>query len=312
MPSGKNWLNFVYVNLGFIAYTIGLYYVVSIQEIKNNWPLYRCNPMYMPLADNMSENFTYCVQTITTSFMGTLLQPLTFITSSLQSNMSSFTDEINAVRGMFNKIRDFISNIFQSIFGVFLNIIIEFQKIIVGLRDLFGKTIGILTTIMYVIDGSLKTMNSTWNGPPGQMVRALGQCFHPSTKLKLLNGEIKCMKDISLGDILENGSVVYSTMQIDNKYRDNKEKLYKIENTGVNGDDIYVTGSHIIYDRKDYLFKMVKDYCEAIPVPLEDLDLEWFSCLITSDNKIKIGKEIFWDWEDHFFKNFLLKKKRNY
>jgi hypothetical protein len=262
----------------------------------------------MPLADNMSENFTYCIQTITTSFMGTLLQPLTFITSSLQTNMSSFTDEINAIRGMFSKIRDFIANIFQSIFGVFLNIIIEFQKIIIGLRDLFGKTIGILTTIMYVIDGSLKTMNSSWNGPSGQLVRALGQCFHPWTKLKLLNGKIKCMKDISLGDVLENGSIVYATMQIDNKYRDIKECLYKIENSGVNGEDIFVTGSHIIYDKKNFLFKMVKDYCEAIPVPIEDLDLDWLSCLITSNNKIKIGNEIFWDWEDHFLKKKLLKK----
>jgi asparagine synthase (glutamine-hydrolysing) len=26
--------------------------------------------------------------------------------------------------------------------------------------------------------------------------------------------------------------------------------------------------------------------------------IEWFSCLITSDNKIVIGSEIFWDWED--------------
>ena len=124
MPSGKNWLSFVYVNLGFIAYIVGLYYVVSIKQIKDNWPAYRCNPLYMPLADNMQQNFTYCIQTITSSFMGYLLQPITFITSSLQSNMSSFSTQINAIRGMFDKIRNFISNIFQTVFNVFLMIII--------------------------------------------------------------------------------------------------------------------------------------------------------------------------------------------
>ena len=302
MPSGKSWLHFVYVNLGFIAYVIGLYYVISIQQIKDNWPLYRCNPMYMPLADNMQENFTYCIQTITTSFMGYLLQPLTFITSSLQTNMSSFTDEINSIRGMFNKIREFISNIFQSIFGVFLNIIIEFQKIIIGLRDLFGKTIGILTTMLYVVDGSIMTMNSAWSGPPGQLVRALGQCFHPLTQVKLQNGEVRAMKDLCLGDILENGSVVYSTMQIDNKYRKDKEELYRIQKTGVNGSDIFVTGSHLVWDSKKYAFVKVKDYFGAYKNEDPNANTEWFSCLITSDHRIPIGSEIFWDWEDHFLK----------
>jgi hypothetical protein len=299
MPSGKNWLSFVYVNLGFIAYVVGLYYVVSIQQIKDNWPAYRCNPLYMPLADNMQQNFTYCIQTITSSFMGYLLQPITFITSSLQSNMSSFSTQINAIRGMFDKIRNFISNIFQTVFNVFLMIIIEFQKIIIGLRDLFGKTIGIITAVLYVVDGSLLTMQSAWNGPTGQLVRALGACFHPFTQVKLKNGEIKNMKHLSLGDVLENGSIVYSTMRIDNKYREKKEQLYKIPNAGINGSNIYVTGSHLIFDKKSGEFIKVKDYSNAIETELET---DWFSCLITSDHKIQIGEEVFWDWEDHFIK----------
>jgi len=299
MPTGKNWLYFVYVNLGFVAYVVGLYFVVSIQQVKDNWPAYRCNPLYMPLADNMEQNFTYCVQTITSSFMGYLLQPITFITSSLQNNMSSFSGEINAVRGMFTKIRDFISNIFQTIFNVFLNIIIEFQKIIIGLRDLFGKTIGIITAVLYVVDGSLLTMQSAWAGPPGQLVQALGACFHPDTQVKLEDGKIKSMKDVSLGDVLENGSVVYSTMQIDNQFRENKESLYKIPNAGINDSDIFVTGSHLVFDKEKQQFIKVKDYSKASKV---DVPCDWFSCLITSDHKIQIGSEVFWDWEDHFIK----------
>jgi hypothetical protein len=299
MPTGKNWLHFVYVNLGFVAYVVGLYFVVSIQQVKDNWPAYRCNPIYMPLADNMEQNFTYCVQTITSSIMGYLLQPITFITSSLQSNMSSFSGEINGVRGMFNKIRDFISTIFQSVFNIFLNIIIEFQKIIIGLRDLFGKTIGIITALLFVVDGSLLTMQSAWAGPPGQLVKALGACFHPDTQVKLQNGEIKFIKEVSLGDVLDNGSVVYSTMKIDNQFRENKESLYKIQSAGVNDSDIFVTGSHLVFDQEKQQFIKVKDYSKASVV---ELSCDWFSCLITSDHKIQIGSEVFWDWEDHFIK----------
>ena len=297
MPTGKNWMYFIYVNLGFALYTVATYYLSSIKEIKDNWPLYRCNPMYMPLSENMSQDFTYCVQNITTSFMGYLLQPLTFITSTLATLGGDFSKQINSIRGMFDKIRNFVSSIFQSIFGVFMNIIIEFQKIIIGMKDLIGKTIGILVTLMYVMDGSLKTMNSAWKGPSGQLVKALGKCFYPETKIKLKNGNIVSIKDINLGDVLENGSIVYSTMKIDNK--NNTEDLYCIKGKGVNGLDIYVTGSHLVFDDSKRNFVKVSEYYKAIKT---NVKTDWFSCLITSDNKIKIGSELFWDWEDHFIK----------
>jgi hypothetical protein len=290
MPSGKNWVNFIYVNIAFAIYIAGVFYYNQIAQIKANWPLYRCNPMYMFLADDIEENFTYCVQNTQTSFMGYLLQPLTFITSSLTSVLGGFTGDIQNIRAMFNKIRTFFSSIIESVFGVFLNLIIEFQRITIGIKDLIGKTIGIMVSLMYVMDGSIKTMNSTWNGPPGQMVRALGKCFHPFTIIKLKNGNIKYMKDIDLGDVLEDDSVVESVIKIDNKKQ--KEPFYLIG-------DIFVTGSHLVFDKEKKYFIKVEDYKKAI---LTESTYDWFTCLITDTNRIPIGNEIFWDWEDHFVK----------
>ena len=297
MPSGKNWINFLYVNIAFVLYIMGVFYYSKLAEIKANWPLYRCNPLYMPLADDVQSNFVYCIQSMQTNFMGYLLEPLTFLTSSINNLLGSFLEEINYVRAMFNKIRNFITSIIQSVFGVFLNLVIEFQKITIGIKDLIGKTIGIMVTLMYVLDGSIKTMKSTWNGPSGQLVRALGKCFHPDTLLKLQNGENKLMKDIDLGDILENGSVVQSVLKIDNKIE--PVPLYIIKGSGVNKEDIFVTGSHLVFDNTQNNFIKVENYAKAV---LTETHIDWFSCLITSDHKIKIGDEIFWDWEDHFIK----------
>lgn len=298
MPSGKNWVNFLYVNIAFAIYIAGIFYYNQIAQVKANWPLYRCNPMYMFLADDVESNFTYCIQSMQTNFMGYLLQPLTFITGSLTTMMGGFMGDIQNIRAMFDKIRTFFSSIIQSVFGVFLNLIIEFQRITIGIKDLIGKTIGIMVSLMYVLDGSIKTMNSTWNGPPGQMVRALGKCFHPETKIKLQSGEIKLIKDIDLGDILEDGSIVESTMRIDNK----KEPipLYKLKESGVNNEDIYVTGSHLVYDSNINSFITVKNYLKS-EISTE-VQSDWFSCLITNTHNIKIGTELFWDWEDHFIK----------
>ena len=300
MPTGKNWVNFLYVNIAFAVYIAGVFYFNQLAQIKAQWPLYRCNPMYMFLADNVEQNFVYCIQSMQTNFMGYLLQPLTFITDSLGSMLGGFMDDIQNIRAMFNKIRVFFSSIFQSIFGVFMNIVIEFQRITIGIIDLIGKTIGIMTTLLYMLDGSIMTMQSTWNGPPGQIVRALGKCFHPNTSIKLKDGTVKFMKDVDLGDILEDGSVVESIMKIDNK----KEKLplYKIKQAGINNTDIYVTGSHLIYDEQFKKFIQTKDYSKAILS--QNIQTDWFSCLITDTHHIPIGKELFWDWEDHFVKNY--------
>ena len=60
--------------------------------------------------------------------------------------------------------------------GVFLNLLIGIQKLTINIKDLFAKLIGILASLLYVLSGSLMTMNATWAGPPGQMVRFL--CFY--------------------------------------------------------------------------------------------------------------------------------------
>jgi hypothetical protein len=293
MPSGRNWANFFYVNLAFLIYIFAIFYFNQMEEIKSNWSLYRCNPLYMPFADNVENNFTYCIQNMQTSYMGYLLQPLTYLTSSMTDVLGNFMSEINFVRAMFDKIRTFIATIIQSVFGVFLNLIIEFQKITISIKDLMGKTIGIMVTIMYVLDGSLKTMGSAWNGPSGQMVRTLGKCFHPNTMISLKNGKKVKMKDVELGAILENGSVVESVMKINNK--NDKLCFYSVYDT-LNNRVIYVTGSHYVFDNSVNKFVKVENYTKAYKT---DIQTEWFSCLITNDHKIQIGSELFWDWDDY-------------
>jgi len=301
MPTGKNWFQFIYVNLGFALFIVLIYYYMSIKEIKDNWPQYRCNPMYMPLADNIEENFQYCIQSTQSSFMGYLLQPLTFATSGISDLLGSATQDINYIRTMFDKVRTFFSSIIQSVFGVFLNLVIEFQRITINIKDIIGKQVGVMTTFLYILDGSIMTMQSMWNGPPGQMVQALGKCFHPKTPIVLASGETIPMKKIKQGDILKDGSKVIATMKIDNGDPEPIE-LYKVNTKYSNQEkpcSIYVTGSHMIYDENTSKFIHVRDYKEAVKSKKKT---KWFTCLITDTHKIKIGEKIFWDWEDYLLR----------
>lgn len=300
MPTGKNWFNFTYVNLGFIVGLLTIYYFSYVKEIYDNWPQYRCNPMYMPLSKNVKEDFTFCVQNMQKSMMGYLLQPLTYVVSNVGNTSNEFMNSMNDVRQMFNKVRGFTGDIVQNIFGAFLNIVIEFQKITISIKDLVAKVIGTMVVLLYLMDGSIKTMKSAWNGPPGQLTRALGKCFHPETKVKLKNGNVVFMKDLNLGDILDNGSRVLSVMKIDNTDPETYEELYVIPKRGVEQEDIYVTGSHLVIEERDNKPMKVCDYHGA--QKQDKIKTDWFSCLITSNNRIQIGQETFWDWEDHFEK----------
>jgi hypothetical protein len=224
------------------------------------------------------------------NMMGYLLEPLNYMISSLTQIAGGFSDSINNVRVMFSSIRNFISEIIGNVFGVFLNLIIEFQKMIISIKDMVGKLIGIVMTIMYVLDGSIKTMESGWSGPPGQLVKKIGSCFHPKTEIKLTTGEKYTMENIPLGTELLDGGKVFAVLKIDNP---KKEPLYKIKGEE---QDIFVTGEHYIYDTTNKKWVQVKDY-ENAEIQAEMI-LDYFSCLITTNRRIQINEFVFWDWED--------------
>lgn len=150
----------------------------GIANIKRNWPKYRCNPMIMPFASTFGhdagENFTYCMQNIQSNYMSYLTLPINYNINVLGNIAKQLNEALKNVRGFIAYLRNMITEIIRSIFGVFLNILIEFQKMTIDIKDMFSKFIGIITSLMYIMSGSIDTMKSAWNGPPGDLVRGLG------------------------------------------------------------------------------------------------------------------------------------------
>lgn len=285
---------------------IGLFMInilgIGIKNIQNNWPLYRCNPLFMPFAKmfnhDVEKNFTYCIQNMQKSYMGELLKPIHYSQELVSETTQDITSAIQDIRAFFNKIRNFISEIVSSIMGVFLNLLIDVQKTILTVIDLFGKLIGVSVVSGHLITSSSDFSESLWYGPPGKTLKAVGSvCFHPDTLVKTNNNSIVKMKNLKIGDKLKGDQRVEATMNIlnldlNNKY---KEKLYRIEN-GENNNPIFVSGSHLIYDKDLENFVKVKNYKNS---KITEENSEIFVCLITSDHTIPLGNHIFHDWEDN-------------
>mgnify|MGYP003974867923 FL=1 len=289
MPKGGDWFNLVYVTVAYLALALGLMLFIEIDNIRANWPKYRCNPMYMPLSKNVQEDFTYCVQNMQANYMGVLLKPITWIIKNLGSMASDVFGSLQKFRKMISFIRDFIASVVGAIMGIFANISIQMQKLTVSIKDSVGKMVGVLVTLLYTMDGSVKTMQSAWAGPPGQMVRAI--CFRNDTPIKLENGDIMPMNKVSLGDKLSNGQSVYAVLKVANA---NDECFYRMKSP-YDDQTVYVTGSHYIFNEQTKRYCMIKDHPDAVLTTEKD---DTFSCLITDGHTIPIAGMTFWDWED--------------
>jgi len=292
----------------FIALYASNLLAIGLQNIKNNWVKYRCNPMVIPFASivspdgsSPSDNFGYCVQNMQTNYMGFLLKPINFNLNLSANILGSLTESINGIRAFFDKLRSLLTDIFGNIFSVFLNIIIEVQRVTINIKDLFGKIVAIMGTMMYILSGSIMTMESAWNGPPGGLVRTVSKikirCFDPDTTIKTLNNSFVKMSELKLGDTLKDGSEVVCTMLINNLDEQGNpiEPYYVLEN-GENGENIYVSGSHLIYNPETLEFELVSENKNAIKTSKYG---NYFTCLITSSHIIPIGKRVFHDWEDN-------------
>lgn len=198
---------------------------------------------------------------------------------------------------------DFNMGKFLNLNGKMYIIVTQLQIMIAKLFDSFNRIYGTIVSLFNLLEVGRISATAIIDGPVGDVVRQLaewGFCFHPDTQIPLQNGKIKKIKDILIGDILENGSKVVGTIDIKGNADDtqNNNPYYSIFSKRL-GRKIYVTGSHKIrvpgLSKKDYDITCVKQHPQA---KLErDIKTKTFKCLITHDHLIQIGEHTFYDWE---------------
>lgn len=298
----SDWTRFILVLLIFALMHTFIILAVQIENIKKNWPIWKCNPIIMPLAGQFGHdeftNFTECIQSMQTNYMDYLLGPINVDLSAITQLGTMFTDGLQGSFEILTSLQTLLATIFENIYGVFYLVIIEFQKMVINIKDIFAKIGGMFTILSYLLEGLGITIASLRNSPVGEAVEAA--CFDPNTKIQLINNEVVAMKDIKLNSKLKNGSIVRSVMKINNldSKQNIRENMYEIPGGEIN-ETIYVTGSHLIYDDMIKQFIEVRHLRGSNPSVVSDKNCGELCCLITSDHTIPIGKWVFHDWEDN-------------
>lgn len=147
----------------------GLLYLVNIlsvgiKRIKDNWILYKCNPIVMPFASVFGQdpvsNFAGCIQNMQALNMDYLLQPIKNNINLLSQAGGSFNMNLSNVRGYLNILKEKILGVVDYIYSLFTGIITEFQKIIITVKDIVAKLAGTLITILYTLETAVITTES--------------------------------------------------------------------------------------------------------------------------------------------------------
>lgn len=161
----------------YVGLDLGISLLIYIKNIKNNWPFYKCSANYMMFASvfgyDTETNFQQCIHSMQSSYMTVLMEPANYLMTGITSSIGGLSSSLNDVRQFMNNFRVNLTGSIQNIFGVFLNMLTQIQLMVIKIKDMMSKNIGIMTTMMYTLDTSLQTTQNMWAGPIGKTVRAI-------------------------------------------------------------------------------------------------------------------------------------------
>lgn len=156
-----------------IGYSAIYFFIISFRPyISKNWPINRCNPLYMPFAgllnkDNnksffgaAEENFNFCIGNILHAISEEQFSPLYYANKIINNLLSIISKTINSIREMINKIRVFFSNIARNISNRTLNIMMPLLAFNLKNFDTFNRVHGLLMAAVYQVFGLFTTSYS--------------------------------------------------------------------------------------------------------------------------------------------------------
>jgi len=342
---------------------------INLEPLKKKFPQNKCNPAYIPFAGFIAKppdqtamqftasNFSMCINQVLTMIVHNYTKPINTIVNMLNTIFMSLMKAVAIIQKTVYRLKNLMHELMQLIMSRIMAAIMPFIKMIIKIKDSFGKLGAIMGSVLQMLIG-LYLAAKAWMGslialtilylviiaailmivfiipifgPPiamfglvawAIMATALGLivgyityilaltkatvpskpvfppppdiwpfCFEPDTPVNMNDGKTKKMKNIQIGDVLENDITVISTIKIQG---DPENRFYKIWSDKLNT-EILVTGTHKIIDPKNNEEIFVKDFDKA------EKSIFWspvLYCLITDKHTIPIGEYTFKDWED--------------
>jgi len=279
-----------YIILYGITFIILLLYITLVynrKNIINNWDQYKCNPLVIPFAGyfdkNAFENMNGCMWNGYKSNFGIIIKPFTYMIDTIKQIIGKLFEQLNSIRTILKPIRNFVESatamIYKKIEGIMNLTMFTFLK----MNNLMKRSFANFRLMIYALEASQYSIQSTWNGPIGDITRFWAPgidffsdffCFEPNTKVIIESGLAIEIYKLKIGDKLYNNNTIVgilSMIGVDNYY-------------DYNG--VIVSGNHLVLNNESL------KWCEVSVAPHSNYvyrpDIKNVICLITSNNTIPI------------------------
>lgn len=258
------------------------YGMSNVQEIKDNWVQYRCNPVYMPLASlvggDVGTNFMNCTLQSVNTYAGFVMDPLYSNFKILTGTINTILDSMNSIRSAVVGASEGFLGIIKSTYGKIQNTMSSVVQIIGRVRTIMNRMIATFAVLMNVVNTGIQTGQSVANGPIGQAAEFL--CFSPHTRIETQYGKLP-MYCLEPGMKLKDGQIIKSVLSFNGLETD----MYYI---GL----VQVSGNHKVKYKDGWI--RVENHPDAKKAPKCNV----LFCLNTESHTIPIEGHIFKDYEE--------------
>jgi hypothetical protein len=287
------WGGFLFL---IFIFSLGIYGIQSFgdyDEIKKNWPKYRCLPHIMPFASlygaNTSDNFQFCMKNMFSGFGGEMLAPFYDILGFFTKTLMGLLNSINSMRVMLATLVGGITTIFSEFTERLSMFFFHIKMTANRMRLLMNRVVGIMFSVMYM---GMSGITSAVNFGDTVMYGFLDTfCFDPDTLVM----SDKYAKEIPISEINIGDSIKGNKITGKFYFLADGQPMRIFDN---NGKNIIVSTNHYIQNKSGSWIE-VADHPDAMPYHLWKGGINRpLICLNTNTHKIPIGNYIFSDYDE--------------
>ncbi len=118
----------------------------NLEDVKSNWAMYRCNPLYMPFVSliqpeiSAADNFNHCIGSMSKEVLKVPIDSIQTILGTFLKTLQNVADSLNVFRGLRLKLSGVMLSMTTSIMG-------KLTMLVGSLSYVLGKSMDVIQRI---------------------------------------------------------------------------------------------------------------------------------------------------------------------